>query len=265
MYVATSYRVWGNGSLLALEARCCRFKSGYPDFYYEKKGRGLFMSGLFIAFEGPDGSGKTSALNVLEQALIEKIGSNQLVRTREPGGSRIAEQIRHVILDTNNIEMTGKTEALLYAASRQQHVNDTIRPALANGQLVLCDRYVDSSIVYQSVGRALDQIDIETINAFATDGVYPHITVYFDLAADVGLDRIAKNRLDGDINRLDREGIAFHKKVTEGYRSLYKNHREGTTLIRVDASQSEHAVHNEMTERLANRIIDEWYGKRSIE
>lgn len=191
--------------------------------------------GKFISFEGPDGAGKTSVITAIQKYLTPRLG-NQLVVTREPGGDPIAEQIRSVILDRKNEAMDVRTEALLYAASRRQHVVSTILPALAAGQLVLCDRYVDSSIAYQGAGREIGEDAVADINRFATQNLLPDKTIYFDVPVAVGLQRIAQHRNVEQIDRLDVETIDFHERVHAGYERLRQQNQDRYVVI--DAQQS---------------------------
>nr|WP_278287329.1 dTMP kinase [Caloranaerobacter ferrireducens] len=170
---------------------------------------------MFITVEGPDGSGKSTQIRLLEEYLKDK-GYNVVV-TREPGGTRISEDIRNIILDTSNTDMSPYTEALLYAASRAQHVYETILPALKEGKIVICDRFVDSSLVYQGFARGLGIKKIKEINDFATEGLKPDVTLFFDIDIDTALKRIG-NRTTKD--RLDKEKIEFHRKVYEGYMKI---------------------------------------------
>lgn len=187
------------------------------------------MKGLFITFEGPDGSGKTTiATRVVEE--LKKKGF-EVVHTREPGGIDIAEQIRNVILDPKNTRMDGKTEALLYAASRRQHLVERVYPALNNGQIVICERFLDSSLAYQGYGRQLGFDEILSINAFAIDGTYPDKTIYLAIDEEKGLERI-KDRSFKD--RLDKESIDFHHRVSEGYREVLRRFSDRICII--DAS-----------------------------
>lgn len=187
------------------------------------------MKGLFITFEGPDGSGKTTiATRVVEE--LKKRGF-EVVHTREPGGIDIAEQIRNVILDPKNTRMDGKTEALLYAASRRQHLVERVYPALNNGQIVICERFLDSSLAYQGYGRQLGFDEILSINAFAIDGTYPDKTIYLAIDEEKGLERI-KDRSFKD--RLDKESIDFHHRVSEGYREVLRRFSDRICII--DAS-----------------------------
>ena len=171
------------------------------------------MKGIFITFEGGEGSGKTTIIKRLAQELLEK--GYTPVCTREPGGSKIAEGIRSIILDKANTEMDYMTEALLYAASRAQHLSEVVVPALNSGKLVICDRYLDSSLAYQGHARALGIDKVYDINLYATGGLLPHLTIFVDIPPQVGLDRIKSNNRDED--RLDKEKIDFHNLVHEGY------------------------------------------------
>ncbi|MFB5284798.1 dTMP kinase [Peribacillus sp. Hz7] len=189
--------------------------------------------GAFITLEGPEGAGKTTILQLLGAAL-EKEG-HRVVITREPGGIPIAEQIREVILNKENTAMDSRTEALLYAAARRQHLVERIIPALEQGMIVLCDRFIDSSLAYQGHARGLEIEEIYSINTFAIADVMPDITLYFDIEPDEGLKRIQANN-HREVNRLDLETIDFHKKVREGYQLVMNRWKERFVLI--DASQS---------------------------
>ncbi|MBU9789627.1 dTMP kinase [Lentilactobacillus sp. G22-6] len=177
------------------------------------------MKGKFITFEGPDGAGKTSVMNKVVEQFDQEIG-DQLLVTREPGGNKISEEIRRVILDRDNTEMDYRTEALLYAAARRQHLIETILPALAVGKLVLCDRYVDSSVAYQGSGRQIGMAQVTKMNEFATEQLLPYKTIYFDIPVEVGLKRIEKHRDSSKIDRLDVETTAFHQRVHKGYTAI---------------------------------------------
>ncbi|WP_334329030.1 dTMP kinase [Companilactobacillus sp. HBUAS59699] len=176
------------------------------------------MSGIFISFEGPDGAGKTTALNALIPMLKERT-SKELVESREPGGSEIAEQIRKIILAVHDEKMDDRTEALLYAAARRQHVVDVIRPALAADKVLLSDRFVDSSIAYQGGGRKIGTKEVAEINDFAIEGTLPDLTIYFDISPEVGLSRIRKDH-EGEMDRLEQEALSFHKRVHDSYLDL---------------------------------------------
>ncbi|WP_170005953.1 dTMP kinase [Bacillus fonticola] len=189
--------------------------------------------GTFITFEGPEGAGKTSVLAVLAERLREQ--GYVVCKTREPGGVAIAEQIRDVILNRENIKMDAKTEALLYAAARRQHLVEKVIPALERGELVLCDRFVDASLVYQGMARQIGIEQVLDVNTFAIDGVMPSLTLLFDLPPEVGLARIEAHK-GREVNRLDLEGLAFHRRVREGYLGLVNRFPERIKLIRADQS-----------------------------
>lgn len=192
-----------------------------------------FMRGYFVSFEGPDGAGKSTVL----KEVLNQIGSElktQYLVTREPGGSKIAEKIRDIILDPANDKMDNKTEALLYAASRSQHVGEIIRPALKEGKVVFSDRYVDSSLAYQGAGRDLGIQEVKQINDFATDKLDPDLTFFLDLDPEVGLKRIEKLR-PGQEDRLEQENLAFHKKVYAGFLKVKETYPE--RFVTVDATQ----------------------------
>ncbi len=172
------------------------------------------MSGLFITLEGGEGSGKTTVLKEIARQLQDQ--GYDVVTTREPGGIRIAEQIREVILHPDHQEMDERTEALLYAAARRQHLIEKILPALASGKVVLCDRFIDSSLAYQGYARGIGIEEVWEMNAFALDGHMPDLTLYLDLSPEEGLRRIYANERR-EINRLDLEDLTFHRRVQEGY------------------------------------------------
>lgn len=188
-------------------------------------------TGLFITFEGPDGSGKTTVSTAVVERL-QKEGYN-VKYTREPGGSDIAEQIRRVILDPKNTSMDARTEALLYAASRRQHLVEKVLPDLASGKSVISDRFVDSSLAYQGCGREIGMDEVFEINAFAIEGHMPTKTIYLNVDPEVGLARIHANR--ATLDRLDQESIEFHQRVLEGYQKVIEKYKD--RMILVDANQ----------------------------
>ena len=204
---------------------------------------------MFITIEGPEGSGKTTAVNTAVKKL-EEMGY-QIVRTREPGGTEIAEQIRNVILDKNNTKMDPRTEALLYAASRRQHLVEKVWPALKEGKLVICDRYLDSSLAYQGGARGLGIENILNINLFATENTWPDLTLLFDLDPKIGLERIGKNA-DREVNRLDLEKMEFHTKVRNTFLELAKRYPDRYVII--DASQSREEVANKTLEVILSKL-----------
>ncbi len=191
--------------------------------------------GYFITVEGPDGSGKTTVSTAVYEKLKEM--GFDIIYTREPGGIDIAEQIRDIILSPENTAMDQRTEALLYAASRRQHLVEKILPALSRGQIVLCDRFVDSSLAYQGFGRHLGIDEVLQINQFAIEGRMPDKTIYLDLDAEEGLKRIENRKFK---DRLDQEALQFHYDVVEGYKQVVERFKD--RMIIVDASQKVEAV-----------------------
>lgn len=207
------------------------------------------VNGTLISFEGPEGAGKSSILEAILPLLEEK--GIPYITTREPGGVDIAEQIRQVILDPDHTSMDAKTELLLYIASRRQHLVERVLPALAAGKVVLMDRFIDSSVAYQGYGRGLSVEDIEWLNQFATDGLKPDLTLYFDLDVEEGLARIARNQ-EREVNRLDLEGLELHYKVRKGYLALAE--KEPERIVKIDASQSFEAVLADVLTILEKRL-----------
>lgn len=197
------------------------------------------MDGLFITIEGPDGAGKSSVVNKLV-TRIKETTTRPLVVTREPGGSEIAERIREILLDPIHTIMDDRTEALLLAAGRRQHVVEKIRPALLRGDIVLCDRFVDSSIAYQGQARGIGINEVKEINEFAIEGLRPDLTIYLDVDAQVGLNRIKDKKSNRKQDRLELEEITFHEEVRKGYLKLIE--AEPERFVTVDASRSEEDV-----------------------
>lgn len=187
----------------------------------------------FITFEGPEGSGKTTVLNQINKLLSENYN---VISTREPGGVSTGEEIRNILLDGENIDI--RTEALLFAASRREHLVEKVIPALKNDKVVLCDRYIDSSLAYQGHARGIGIEEVKKINEFAINGLYPDLTIYLDIDAEVGRKRILKNQRSQ--NRLDKETLTFHQKVIEGYKTLIKTNPERFKVV--DATQSIESV-----------------------
>ena len=204
---------------------------------------------MFITLEGPEGSGKTTAVDYAVKKL-EEMGY-QIVRTREPGGTPIAEQIRNVILDKANTAMDKRTEALLYAASRRQHLVEKVWPALKEGKIVVCDRYLDSSLAYQGGARGLGVDSILNINMFATEGTFPDLTLLFDIEPEIGLARIAANA-NREVNRLDLEKLEFHKTVRNTFLELAKRYPE--RFIIIDASRSREEVADATLKAILSRV-----------
>ena len=197
------------------------------------------MRGIFITIEGPDGSGKTTALQQVVPRLQQEM-NRKVVATREPGGSPIAEKIRSLILDPSHTDMDSRTEALLYAASRRQHLIEKVLPVLESGDVIFCDRFVDSSIAYQGYARGIGEEGIREINEFATEGIEPDVTLYIDVPAEVGIQRIHANLDEREYNRLDQEKLAFHEKVRAGYQQLAQANPE--RIVVVDGTMSRESV-----------------------
>ena len=204
---------------------------------------------MFITLEGPEGSGKTTAVEAAVKELESK--GYQIVRTREPGGTPIAEQIRNVILDKENTKMDPRTEALLYAASRRQHLVEKVWPALKEGKIVICDRYLDSSLAYQGGARGLGIDNILNVNMFATENTFPDLTLLFDITPEEGLKRIAANA-SREVNRLDLEKLEFHHKVRNTFLELAKKYPERYVII--DASKSREEVAKATLEAILSRL-----------
>lgn len=199
------------------------------------------MRGYFITFEGPDGSGKTTIAKLVQANLVE-LGFDAIY-TREPGGIEIAEQIRDVILDPKNITMDAKTEALLYAASRRQHLVEKVLPALADNKIVICDRFIDSSLAYQGYARKLGIDEVYTINQFAIEGHFPDATIFLNLGYEEGLKRIETRAFK---DRLDLETTNFHKEVSIGYQVVLEKYHHRMKIV--DASQ---CIENVLKDSLA--------------
>ncbi len=204
---------------------------------------------MFITLEGPEGSGKTTAVEAAVKRL-EEMGY-QIVRTREPGGTPIAEQIRNVILDKQNTAMDGRTEALLYAASRRQHLVEKVWPALKEGKIVICDRYLDSSLAYQGGARGLGVDNILNINLFATENTWPDLTLLFDLDPEIGLARINANA-NREVNRLDLEKLDFHRAVRQSFLDLAKRFPDRFVII--NANQDRETVAKDTMEAILSRL-----------
>ncbi|MEF3306521.1 dTMP kinase [Paenibacillus sp. GYB003] len=205
--------------------------------------------GVFITVEGGEGAGKTSAVRSME-TILQKHGFETVV-TREPGGIPIAEQIREVILDRRNTEMDGRTEALLYAAARRQHLVQKVIPALREGKAVLCDRFIDSSLAYQGYARGLGIDEVLDINRFAIRDTMPDLTLFLDVTPRIGLERIQSNR-QREVNRLDLEALAFHERVREGYRLLLQRYPD--RIVRIDADRPEADVVRDLNDAMVERL-----------
>lgn len=205
------------------------------------------MNGLFITFEGPEGAGKTTILQAAADQLTKN--GHSVLATREPGGIEISERIREVILNPSHTAMDPKTEALLYAAARRQHLVEKVKPALEEGKIVLCDRFIDSSLAYQGYARGLGIDEVYSVNQFAIGSLMPNVTIYFDIDPEEGIKRIDLNDAR-EKNRLDLEKLHFHQLVQKGYEEVM-NRFPGRFRI-VDASQSV-----ELVLKRVNNIIEE--------
>lgn len=204
---------------------------------------------MFITIEGVEGSGKSSSTNDVVNRLRKE--GYDIITTREPGGTPIAEKIRDIILDVNNTNLDPRAEALLYAASRRQHLIEKVWPALKQGKIVICDRFIDSSLAYQGGARNLGIENITNINMFATENTWPDLTLLFDIDPELGLDRIRKNQ-GREVNRLDLEKIEFHKKVRETFLNLAKKYHDRYVII--DASRSQKEVEEEVYNIIKERL-----------
>ena len=189
------------------------------------------MKGYFITLEGPDGSGKST----VAKKIVEKLTADgyEVVHTREPGGIEISEDIRNIILDPKNTMMDAKTEALLYAASRRQHLVERVFPAVNAGKIVICERFVDSSLAYQGCGRQIGVDEVLGINLFAIDNTYPDMTIYLDVDEEIGLKRLSNRKFK---DRLDQESIEFHHRVKQGYEEVLRRFKDRIKIV--DASKS---------------------------
>lgn len=203
------------------------------------------MRGVFISFEGGEGSGKTTIASLVKEKLDNE--GYHVTLTREPGGVEIAEKIRNIIHDVNYTNMDSRTEALLYAASRRQHLVEKVIPALERGDIVICDRFVDSSMVYQGIARGIGIDKVYNMNLFATENILPDRTIFFDIKPEDGLKRIYANE-NREINRLDLENIEFHQSVYNGYLSICDNFPE--RIVKIDASLDVQAVLEQVLEKI---------------
>ena len=204
--------------------------------------------GKFITFEGCEGCGKSTQVKLFNEYLTRE--NIPHIFTREPGGEKISEEIRRILLDANNKEMTDECEALLYAASRVQHLSDRVEPALSQGKLVVCDRYVDSSLAYQAYARGLGVDFVSKINAYALTNYRPDVTIFIDLTPEAAF--LRKHGADEN-DRLEQAGMAFHKKVYEGYKQLAAN--EPDRIVCIDGTQSPEEVFTDVLKALQERGI----------
>lgn len=205
------------------------------------------MEGIFITMEGPDGSGKTTQIELLKKYLESK--GYDIVITREPGGTAISEAIREIILNPDYKEMSHMTELLLYAAARAQLVNQVIKPALEDGKAVICDRFVESSAVYQGIGRGLGVETVYEVNSYALGDVKPKLTIFMDLDAEEGIKR-KKNQTE--LDRMEMEDLSFHKRVVEGYRQLADLYPE--RIVPISATLPIEEIHSMIVEEVKTRF-----------
>lgn len=205
------------------------------------------MRGKFITFEGCEGSGKSTQLRLIGEYLKES--GVDFLMTREPGGSRIAEDIRKIILDGKNEAMCDECEALLYAAARIQHLKEIVEPALSAGKLVICDRYVDSSFAYQGEARGLGKAFIEQINSYALEHYTPDLTVFLDISPKAAFER--KHGAD-PTDRMEQMGLAFHEKVYTGYKKLVNEYQR---IVPVDCSGTKFQTHENIKKLLKSAAI----------
>lgn len=215
------------------------------------------MQGLFITFEGIEGCGKTSQVNLLSAYLNEQ--GHNIIMTREPGGTPISEAIREILLSNDSVRMQPHTEVLLYLASRAQHVLDVIKPALQNRRIVICDRFSDSTFVYQCFVRGIDRETVERMNNFAVEGIQPHITFVLDVEPAEGLRRamLRNQEQSRGHDRIESESIEFHQKVREGYLKLIQEYPDRVYIIKSDKDKTE--VHGEI-----KSIVDAFINKSGL-
>ena len=208
------------------------------------------MKGKFITVEGSDGSGKTTFINSATEYLVKK--GYKVITTREPGGTEFSEKVRELLFDSSN-EIDAKTESLLFCVSRRDHIIKKIIPYVEDGYIVICDRFVDSSIAYQSYGRGLNKQDIIDINNYTTDGLEPDLTLYFNVDVEIGLSR-TKGR--GENNRMDNESLKFYKDVKRGYDELSNDYKERIKVI--DANQDYEKVEKDAFKILEGFLNNEF-------
>lgn len=199
---------------------------------------------MFITFEGPEGSGKTTQARLLAEAL-EHLGL-QVTLTREPGGDPVCEQIRRILLDGHDHSVTDRTEVFLYLAARAQHTERVLRPSLAEGRIVICDRFTDSTLAYQGYGSGLDISLLQRMNDFATGGLTPDLTFLLDVDVETGL------RRQGEKNRMERKGVEYHQRVREGF--LEQAKLNPTRIVVLDATNDIYTIHRQILEYVADRL-----------
>lgn len=207
------------------------------------------MNGKLIVFEGPDGSGKTTILKKVNQKLSKQ--GYKLMLVREPGGTEISEKIREIIIDNDNVNMSAKTESLLFAASRAQLIDEKIRPGLENGKIILCDRFVLSSLTYQGVGRGLGIEEVKAINDFATDNIRPDLTIFFNIDYKTAL---VRKRENFSADRLENEDFNFHKKIFDAYLDIAQKYNR--YIKQVDATRSIEEVSSDVLNLIKDLLED---------
>lgn len=212
------------------------------------------MAGIFITFEGVEGCGKSTQLELLAQHL--KKSGRQVITTREPGGTPIGEKIRAILLDATHSEMKPITEILLYAAARHQHVSEVIQKALTSGAIVLCDRYADATTAYQGAARNIDPAVLNELHQIATGGLGPHLTILLDCPAEAGLRRAqarnAKEDIEGRADRFEREELAFHERVREGYLAIAR--AEPGRVVVIDVTSDAQTTHRRIVEVVEKKL-----------
>lgn len=210
--------------------------------------------GIFITFEGPEGSGKTTHAKLLIDIFKNK--NFNVVYTREPGGTKISEEIRDILLNKENSEMDAYTELFLYLASRRQHIIEVIKKALINKSIVICDRFIDASIAYQGFGRGIDIKFIENLNLIATDNIIPDLTFIMDIEVSEGLEKTKKiekkNSKSGEVDRIESEGLEFHKRVREGYKTLVKLYPD--RVYEIDVQKEIGEVHENIVKIIRSKF-----------
>ncbi len=208
--------------------------------------------GLFITFEGIEGCGKSTQARLLTESL--RVRGYEVLLTREPGGPRISEEIRTILLNKEFTEMNRLTEVFLYMASRAQHTLEWIIPTLEKGQIVICDRYYDSTYAYQGAAREIPDYEIETINTIATTGLKPDVTYIIDVPVEIGLERLHKGTKAEDIDRLESENFDFHRRVRAGYLKLAE--KEPYRIIVIDGTKNIEEIHQDIMKNIKQRYED---------
>ncbi|RZT13030.1 dTMP kinase [Fictibacillus sp. BK138] len=204
------------------------------------------MKGLFITLEGPDGSGKTTQVAKIAEYLTEN--KIDFIQTREPGGTRISDKIRSLILDPEHKEMNDLTEVLLYAASRAQHVHEKILPALESGKVVLCDRFVDASLAYQGFGLGVGEEPVLQVNRIATGGLVPDRSYFIDVSPEVGRERMKERYGTASLDRIEQKDLSYHERVREGFQYIFANQEK--RIHRVNGEQDPETVFAEIVKDL---------------